>query len=308
MIPKWFHHYRNKHIKMKKILVPTDFSGPANNAALYSLQLAAHIKANINLCNVIKLPATIPGPVQIGLPIIDFSTLKEETEKSLKLLTEKLKEKLKPTPNSSPFIPAIEFTSQPGPVAEVIRTVYKNNKMNLVVMGMSGENSLNKFLIGSSSKEMIEKANFPLLLIPADAKFKGIKKIAFATDLSEADVLAIHSLAGLASVFGAEILITHVTDKKVDLYQHQLKVAAFLNDITCKVNYNKIYYRHIRNKEVNDGLEWLADYGQIDMLVMVHRLHSIIDQVFKGSHTQKLAKRIALPLLVFPAIGKTYVL
>ena len=195
----------------------------------------------------------------------------------------------------------IEYTSQVGRVTDVVHNLVEDQKLSMVVMGMSGAGMVSRVLLGSNSRDMIEKASFPVLLIPSTAEYKGIHKIAFATDLSNADINVVHALAGLASSFNAEILLAHVTDEKYDDQHHQHKVDSFLNDITCKINYPKIYYRHIKSMDVDHGLEWLTEHGQIDMLAMVHRRLNVFDRIFTGSHTQKLAKYIELPLLVFPA-------
>ncbi len=82
--------------------------------------------------------------------------------------------------------------------------------------------------------------------------------------LSEQDIDIIHCMAGLAAHFNAEILIAHVSDDKAEDVEHQRKISAFLSDVTCKINYHNIYYRHINQDDVDEGLDWLAEHGLID--------------------------------------------
>jgi hypothetical protein len=167
-------------------------------------------------------------------------------------------------------------------------------------MGMSGASDVSRFILGSNTQDMIDKARIPTLLIPKGMHFNGIKKIAFATDLSEKDFLVINSIVSLAQYFNAEILIAHVGDEDPEDTKYQQKVKGFLNEVTCKINYPKIYYRQIKKKDVEEGLDWLTAHGMIDVLVMVHKHKSFIDQLFNRSHTQKIAKHIDIPLLVYP--------
>lgn len=146
----------------------------------------------------------------------------------------------------------------------------------------------------------IDKAPFPVLLVPAEPQPRELRKIVFATDLSAGDVDIIHSLASLARPFNAEILIAHVTDEKYDTAAHQQRVNEFLSEVTGKANYGQIYYRHIKSMDFDHGLDWLSERGMINMLSMVHRPHPVWERLIKGSHTQKLAKHIHIPLLVFP--------
>jgi nucleotide-binding universal stress UspA family protein len=59
---------------------------------------------------------------------------------------------------------------------------------------------------------------------------------------------------------------------------------------------------------VDDGLEWLAEHGLVDMLAIVHRHFNIIDRLFVSSHTKHIASHSQLPLLVFPGHEVPFVL
>jgi nucleotide-binding universal stress UspA family protein len=292
---------------MKTILVPTDFSPAADNAARYALHIARAIKADIKLCHAFKVPAETPLASQVAWPLEDYTSLKKDTSEELKFFAEKLTKEEEEVLSQETFHPLIEYTSEVGEVTAIVHELVNEQKMPLVVMGMSGAGGLSRFFLGSSSRDMIEKALFPVLLIPSKTEFNGIHKIAFSTDLSAGDINVIHSLSSFAHAFNAEILIAHVTSEQYDEPEHMHKVNSFLNDITCKINYPKIYYRHIRSIDVDHGLDWLTEHGLIDMLAMVHHKHNILESIFEGSHTQTLARHIDLPLLVFPVDYKSII-
>jgi nucleotide-binding universal stress UspA family protein len=285
---------------MKTILVLTDFSQPAYNAAVYALQLAKQLKADIKLCHAFKVPAEDLMAAQIAWPLENYSSVKMETDEELRFIAEKMSKELDSGKDSSVFRPLISYTSEVGSVTEVVRNLVNEQKLSLVVMGTSGTGGLTHFMMGSNCREMINEACFPLLLIPPNVIFKNITKIRFATDLSVRDIDVIHSLAVVARMFNAEILISHVNDEKFDDEEQQRQIDSFLNGVTCKIDYNKIYYRHIKQRSVDSGLEWLTEHGQLDMLAMVHRQHNTFSRIFVKSHTQTMARHIKLPLLVFP--------
>jgi len=276
---------------MKTIVVPTDFSPSANNAAKYALKIAQKVKANIKLCNAIKVPSESVLAAQVAWPMDDLESLREGAEAELNYLTTVLEKE--PSDKDNGFKPNIKHTSGVGYVTDYIRNIVSDNHVNMVVMGMSGANVFSRFLMGSNSRDLINKADFPLLLIPKGYAYKPIKKMGFATDLSENDIDALHSLANFARYFNAEILITHVLQTPG---QDQKQIDAFLSNVTCKVDYPNIYYRSLQSDGVKDGLHWLVENGHIDMLVMIHRKHSIFD----NSYTQKLAVKSKVPLMVLP--------
>lgn len=281
---------------MSTILIPTDFSPAAYNAANYSLHLAEKIKAGIKLCNAIKVPAESALAGQVAWPLEDYTSLKKNAEVELEYLAKKLTHDAELIDSANTYQPGIQYCSGVGEVADYVRNIVDEEDINVVVMGMSGAGILSRLFLGSNSRKMINKSDFPLLLIPATATFKGIKKIAFATDLSSQDLLILQSLAGFAKHFNADILLTHIIDSNTDRKQ----VDKFLSDVTCKIDYPNIYYRGIKNMGVNEGLNWLTDNVKIDMLVMVHRQQPFFTWLLNSSYTQQLAKDIHLPLLVFP--------
>ena len=294
---------------MKNILVPTDFSLAAKNAGAYAMHLAKEMKANIKLCNAVMVPVEIPVAAHVSTPLIAFETLEQEAEAGLQRLAMSMEAHEEFTTKADSYRPAVDFTTGVGPVSYVVNDLTKHKDISMVVMGMSGAGGLTQFLMGSNSRALVENASLPVLLIPKEARFKSIHKIAFATDLSKEDITVIHVLAGFARAFNAQLLLTHITEKTEDISAaRQLEIDGFLNDITNKVNYHKIYYQRISDKQVDEGLDWLADHAQAQILAMVHRKHGILHRLFKGSHTQRLRKHIEIPLMVFPPDCSSHVL
>lgn len=286
---------------MKNILVPTDFSLAAKNAGAYAMHLAMEMKANIKLCNAVMVPIEIPVTTYVTTPLITFETIEKEAETQLQLLAIKMKASPELTSPVNNHFPSVEIATGIGSVPDVVNDLTRHKDVSMVVMGMSGAGGVTQFLMGSNSRAMVENARLPVLLVPEEARFKRIHKIAFATDLNKADTAVIHLLAGFARALNAQLLLAHITGKDEKITKvRQEEIDRFLNDITNKVNYSKIYYQHISNKEVDEGLDWLAEHAQIQVLAMVHQQHSMIYRLFKGSHTQRLRKHIAIPLLVFP--------
>jgi nucleotide-binding universal stress UspA family protein len=283
---------------MKTLLVPTDFSSMANHAAEYGHNLAKQIKANIILCNVVTVPAEIPQAGAIVWPIEEYDVLIKDSADELK----RLKKQLDMNDTNDNY-PNISCLNEMGVVTDVIDLIISKHKVDLIVMGMHSADGISTFMLGNHSRNMINKTAKPLLLIPYDAAIVPIRKIAFATDFKQPgdDLEAIYSLIPLARLMNAEILLTHVYNEKNHSPEFERWVKEFFIELSNKANYPHIYYRLIKNRNTEAGLDWICENGQIDMLVMVHRSHNLLDSLLNGSHTQKMANHIAIPLLVFPA-------
>ncbi|MES2810339.1 MAG: universal stress protein [Bacteroidota bacterium] len=283
---------------MKKLLIATDFSANAQHAAEYGYQLAKHLKAGIFLCNAVKVLATI-SPVGMNVwPQDKSELLLEDSTSELK----RLKTHLDHTDSTDTFRPPVDYLNETGTVRQTINNATAMQNIDMIVCGSHQADGLSTFLLGNHAHELIEFCAKPLLMIPSTAKFTPVKKIAFATDLEhlENDLEQLYELIAFARLLDAEILLTHIHNNQGHSANYEEGIEKFLSEISNKANYPKIYYRIIKHDTVELGLDWLCEYGHIDILAMVHRPHDFFDDVLKGSHTKKMAEHITKPMLVFP--------
>ena len=285
---------------MKTFLIPTDFSTPSKNASKYAIHFAKRMNAKIILCNAMNIPAHAALPHEFAWPLEGHYSVYKQTQEELTALERELIKEFSEKDADTSMVPEISRCCDSGSVTEVVGKTVEQDKAELVIIGLSGADSISKFVLGSNSRKLIDSIKVPILLVPPAFSYSPIKKIAFATDLSISDIDVIQSLVSLARYFNAEILISHVSPDGTEKDCKEQEVGEFLNEVTCKVNYPKIYYRDLRNKKVVGGLGWLTENGMIDMLVMVHRRNHFHDKLISGSYTQKLAKHITIPLLVMP--------
>lgn len=286
---------------MKTILLPTDFSLAAKNAARYAMHLAREMKADLKLCTAVGVPVEVPVPAQVSTSLLNVEALEHQAAEELKHFAQQITQLDLLEGAAEAYHPEVDYEVGIGPVSYVICELATNHDVSLVTMGMTGAGGLGQFLFGSNSQAMVEAATFPVLFVPSGASYRKLTKIAFATDLTEADIVLIHVLANFARTFNAEILLVHISDQLQDSRPaYQKKIDDFLREVTNKVNYHKIYYQHLQNDTVDDGLACLASHEQVQMLVMVHRKQNILYRLFKGSHTQTIKRHIEIPLMVFP--------
>lgn len=284
---------------MKTLLFPTDFSKSATHAAEYGYQLAMQIQANVILCNAITIPAEVPQAGVLVWPMEESDVLMHDS--SIELT--RLKKILIKMETDTGFKPVITCMDQAGLMTDVINGIARNQKVDLVVMGTHGNGGLSTFLLGNHSRNMIDKTITPLLLIPPMAKYSPVKKIAFATDFKqpENDLKSIFELIPFARQLNAEILLTHIYNDEHLPHDFQAWLERFMVELSNKADYPHIYYRMVKDKDLQSGLEWLSEHGDIGMLAMIHRSHNFFESIFRGSNTQKMASHIPVPLMVLPA-------
>ncbi len=286
---------------MKKILIATDFSVPAENAARYALTLAKKLKADILLCNAFKVPAEAPMASQVAWPLMDYGELKQQATSELDSLVKTLSDQACSVVEDD-YCPNISYQSGVGGVCEVVSSFVETEKIDFIVMGIAGAGGLIQLILGSNTKEMIEKTRVPLLLVPFEAIYTGIKKIAFATDLNTEDLPAIQFVMDLAKKLDAAVTIVHVTNKEVDpTGKTQHFIDNFVDKMASSVNFSTVNYEYVWNIDIDSGLKWIGNEEDLGLMAITHHKHNLLTKMFKGSHTQKLSRHIKTPLLVFPS-------
>jgi nucleotide-binding universal stress UspA family protein len=287
---------------MKNILIATDFSENAANAGKYGYALASWLHSNVILINSFLTPEAVPQGNLIGWPLEGYTDMLEDSRHQLELYEQQL------TDANATIIhkPEIACVSQMGELTEALARVGSRQDIGIFVLGTHHKNVFKTIIEGDHCRQLIGSAKKPLLIIPEGATYVPIKKIAFASDFKhpEDDLHAIYELIELARGLNAEILLTHVYDGPDTSTSNLGYMKEMLIDLSNKANYPYIYYRIIMQRDVEDGLAWLSEHGQIDMLAMVHHKHSLLDKIFTGSHSQKMAVNTSVPLLIFTEANK----
>jgi nucleotide-binding universal stress UspA family protein len=171
----------------------------------------------------------------------------------------------------------------------------------MAVISMHSAGYLTTLLSGNHESAIIDKANFPILVIPYQVRYSDYQTIAFATSMNYTDINLLQCLSGLAKHTDAEILIAHVAEEVSDAPQQEKDMKKFFNQIPAKITYPKINYRVIKSSNVASSIRSLTENREVDLLVLVHRRRNFFQKIFGGSITQSIANRPVKPLLIFPS-------
>ena len=144
-------------IQIKKILVPTDFSEPSEQAARYADELAKRYGARIVCVHVSDIPADLMATSAYYMtgPSEQFiEQIRTESKKSLKAFAEKH------------FLGAEAETVflEGRPFVEIIRCA-RAQKVDLIVIATHGRTGLKHFLFGSVAEKVVRKAPCPVLVV-----------------------------------------------------------------------------------------------------------------------------------------------
>jgi nucleotide-binding universal stress UspA family protein len=273
---------------MKTIIVPTDFSATAYNAARYALELAGQLgTTRILLYNAYELIVPIPD-LPTSMPVVDPAELKESSLKGL----ERMKEDL------DVFVPAgavLDIRAENNLLAANIDDIAKEEMADIIIMGITGGGQIEEILIGSNTIDVVKHTSYPVIIVPGEVTFKPVNKILFACDFKKVGTnTPIAPLKKLLDIFHAELHVLNI-DREGKGLGADIPLESLLLD-TLLTGYHPVYH-FIDHDNIVEGIMDFADKVQADLILTIPRKHGLFEGLFRRSRTAKLAFHTHIPML-----------
>lgn len=268
---------------MKTIIISTDFSTAAMNAAIYGIKMAESIKADVMLFNVFEVLANY-GEMVIDLNV---DNLKNDAVNDM----ENLKAEL--IRNSGTKI-NISSDVRLGVFADELNTLCETLNPYAVIMGSQGKTATERILFGTHSLYAIKHLVWPLITVPATATFSSIKNIGLAYDFEkELDNNFTEEIKLLAHDFNATIHVLNAAQEDefdADFVMLSSRLERMLAPFTVK-------YHFIASDNANQGIIDFTEKNDIDLLIVMPKYHSLLEKIFFKSHTKQMILHSHVPVL-----------
>jgi nucleotide-binding universal stress UspA family protein len=145
----------------KRILVPTDGSGNAERAGEYAISLADLSGADIIVLNVIDtyyLASIVQPDVR--------ESVDEELRTSVKKAVERFEAKIEENKcNGKCQNVKFKILIKEGKPVDVILKTIDEEKIDQVIIGKSGKDGLERFLLGNTTERVLKEAKIPVNVI-----------------------------------------------------------------------------------------------------------------------------------------------
>jgi len=143
-------------IKLKKVLVPTDFSDSAKHAFSYGVSFAREYEAELVLLHVVENLTVGYASDLFPVPMAEvFQEISGYARAELAKLAEEAKQK---------GVVVSELVAQGKPSAEIIRYAAEN-AIDMIVLGTHGKGMLDQALFGSTTERVVRRAPCPVLTV-----------------------------------------------------------------------------------------------------------------------------------------------
>jgi nucleotide-binding universal stress UspA family protein len=270
---------------MKKFIVPTDFSDTSKNAARFATQMAGDIPdSEVILYH--SFDKVVAG--SDGTPILSDP----EARMSISLTAlENLKSELTGNVNIN-----FRCIAEEGSFLSCLEKVIVHENADLVLMGINGATKLEQVMIGSSTLGAIHQTLCPVMIIPPGAEYKKIRAVVYACDFKNvAETTPIINLRKVLETFRPKLYVVNVDiEHYVEITEEYQAEKAKMNELLEGFNPE---YAFIRLFDFTEAINQFATDRNADLIITVPRKHNFLENLFKTSHTRKLAYHSHLPVL-----------
>lgn len=269
---------------MKKLVVPVDFSTSSFNAAEFAGNLAIFYGAEIWLYHAYDMPV---GIGEVAWPLVNANELQVAAEHELKVMEEKVQQKLR---SKVTFNRKTEMTSFVGGLGDFCEAI----KPDMVLMGLSGKDALEKLIVGSNTIKILQSLKLPVLVVPPSASFSPVIKIGFACDYKKIEpATPIEIIKKIVQDFNAQLYILNVN------LREQLDDETVAGSIVAKSLFNDTspLYDSVESENITEGLNRYAKEKALDWIVVIPKKHTLFQKMFNRSHSEDLLYHTHLPVL-----------
>jgi nucleotide-binding universal stress UspA family protein len=256
---------------IKTILVPFDFSDISKKALDYAIDfigmdndtkiLLAHITENE-----------------------DTSTL-EEAFKEIKA-------------GKIRFRGAMEWVIQKGTLTETLLDIQKNQTVDLVIMGTSGEDGKHMLKVNNTSKLAVEIDNCSVIAIPDKELEFSIKKIALVLGKDKIeDRSVLETLLRITRRFNAKVVVLTVQNEE-GIYGYSENDESNENLLEYYLEGFYSHHAFIENPDIVAGIDDYVTKNEIDMIAVMPLNHAAGNKRSKGLLTKELTMSSKVPVLV----------
>lgn len=268
---------------MKTILVATDFSPAAYNAAKYAADMATVIDASIFLLHVFQLPISYS---EVPLTVTEGEMM-QQAEVAMDDLKEKIMAK---TANKI----KVESEVRMGVFYRELKTSCEQINPYTVIMGSQGTTATDRLLFGGHTVHAMKHLMWPLITVPNGASFAEIKKIGLTCDFDKVvNTMPVEEIKTLVNDFHAELHILN-TGKQTAFDPNIVFESGLLQEMLENVKPN---YHFITSDHVDEGIINFAEKNSIDLLIVLPKRHGLFENLVHKSHTKQMVLHSHVPVM-----------
>ena len=280
---------------MKRILVPTDFSKPAQIAVEVASDIAKKSGAELLLLHVIEEATggsfNVEGQVSLEGNM-------EEKMFTLALI-KKARKQMETLLNSS-VLEGVKVKSalRMGTPFHGMRTIITDSKVDLVVMGTAGHTKVEEMIIGTNTEKVVRHSKCPVLTVQKKPAKTDVKNIVYATALSKDEEPFANVVKQFQGLYDDSI-VHLVRINTPGNFQRDVVVRKYMQDFAKKQMLKKYTINIFNDLSEEEGIIYFADSINADMIAMATHGRTGFAQVLAGSIAEDVVSHSKRPVLTY---------
>lgn len=281
-----------KPSKIKRILVPFDFSEHSSNALRQAIFMAKCFMAEIDLIHVITPVYATPNHAAL-LPTNDrfYSKLLKDAHSSLKVIADEVSSKEGLT---------IHCKSSLNIVHKEILNYAKKRKTDLIIMGTHGVSGIVEFFAGSNAQRVVTESKCPVITVQKRSISKGFKKIVLPIRTELNSRQKVNLVATIAKTLMAKVYITGYLEGSNK--SEKIKVMSYVKQVENFLKQESISYSSsiIKDNNFPKAIIAQAKKHKADLIAVMTTHDFTLNQILNGSYSQQFVNHSKTPVLSIP--------
>lgn len=276
---------------MKKIIVPTDFSKVSDYAIDFAVKIAVYLKAEVEVIHLEEIPVGdlsihLSGEAGSGNQISDDSLYIAQLLRANKQKLKNIEEEY-----ASDVVGVSAFQHGDGFLKGIEQHISKNGA-DLVVIGTTGEESIQEYFTGNHTEQLIEHLNVPIISLQ-DQQFHKIEDIVLGLDIEDEKytMQVFEHVKLITEALGSCLHIVDITKTPND------KMLQRLNKIAKIAGLTNYMVEVIEDHNASDALLKYAEGVDAGLIIILSEAKGGLSRFFQHSFASGLTKKSSIPVL-----------
>lgn len=284
---------------MKKILVPTDFSKPAQIAIDVAVDIAKKSNGQLVLLHVVEEASgtsfNITGEVNVSSGWEDKLFTMKLIERSRKQM-DKLFEDVKATGVK------VKQELRVGTAFHGMRDIISEQKVDLVVMGTAGRTKMQEMIIGTNTEKVVRHSKVPVLTVHKKPVTTDFKSIVYATSMSKDEEVFSRVVRNTQLMYDSTVHLVRINTP--GNFQRDAVVKKAMQDFAKKLQLKNFTINIFNDLSEEEGIIYFADSINADLIAMATRGRTGFAHVLAGSIAEEVVSHAKRPVLTYVTKGK----
>lgn len=277
---------------MKKILVPTDFSQPAQYAVDTAISIAKKARAEVVLLHIIEEASTESFNVE-G----EVSTSDDWNEKLfMRQIIEKANNKLAVICKTAELSGVTSsYRIRIGNLLHGIQSLVTNQHVDIIVMGTSGRSEFEEFVVGSNTERVVRSALCPVLTVHRPLSKADLKNIVYASSLSDSERAFCEVVKNTQALYDATIHLVRVNTPMNFTTDYDVK--PLIEKFARKLHLTNYTINVYNDETEEEGIIRFANSINADLVALATHGRTGLARLLAGSIAEGVANHSQRPVL-----------